>query len=352
VTAYLRWARCVHHLSLDRAASLIGVAARTLQSWVAQKPLDRSTRRPRGRPPEGLSRESLQILQLLLFLMGPQTGVPTLQALLPQVPRREIDLHLRRFRQQAWLGRESLAQVLRWDQRGAVWAMDFSDPPSAIDARFKRLLLVRDLASGNQLAALPINESTSINVLALLTALFLRHGPPLVIKCDNGSQFLTPDVLALLVQWHVELLRSPPSCPRYNGSCEAGIGSIKTRAHHIAAREGRPGAWTCDDVEEARLQANETARPLGAGSPSPDELWARRARVENDERGTFQQTVRIFKWEVIGKQARLPGIITDREQAQIDREAVTRALLYHGILTIARRRFTQPIPRRFRANIR
>lgn len=348
--AYARWARVFHGLDLKRAAQLIGMAPQTLRSWI-ERLRERPEPAPRGKPPGTLSRETRQLLMFLLWLMGPQTGVATLAQLLPQVPRGEIAALLRRYRQEYWANRQSTTHVLRWDQRGAVWAMDFSDPEAAIDGQYRSVLHVRDLASGKQLASLPVTSSSAENVEPILEALFQRHGPPLVMKSDNGGHFLTDDLDRLLARWGVERLLSPPEWPRYNGACEAGIGSIKTRAHHIAARNGRPGHWTCDDVEEARLQANATARPLGAGSPTPDELWTRRASLEGAERGTFRRSVRMYQWEVIRELNRLPGFISTREQAQINREAVTRALVHHGYLRIVRRRFNQPVPRRFRANI-
>ena len=59
---------------------------------------------------------------------------------------------------------------------------------------------------------------------------------------------------------------SPPRTPRYNGSAEAGNGAVKTPSHHEAARHGRIGCWTSDDLEAVRLQANLTARPWGDAS--------------------------------------------------------------------------------------
>jgi hypothetical protein len=70
--------------------------------------------------------------------------------------------------------------------------------------------------------------------------LFVRHGAPLVLKADNGSAFIaeaTRDFLSLV---GVNLLFSPPHTPRYNGSIEAGIGSLKTRTERHACRASRP----------------------------------------------------------------------------------------------------------------
>src|SRR3990172_13252124 len=61
-----------------------------------------------------------------------------------------------------------------------------------------------------------------------------------------------------LAYWEqVASLFSPPCTPGYNGACEAGIGSLKTHAHHHAARHGRPREGACDDVETARLLRSE-----------------------------------------------------------------------------------------------
>ncbi len=84
-------------------------------------------------------------------------------------------------------------------------------------------------------------------------------------------------IAALLYDFKVTPLLSPPYFPRYNGAIEAGIGAFKTRAHLEAARHGHPLEWNCNDVESARLQANAESRPWGF---APDSLLS---RLEKDE---------------------------------------------------------------------
>lgn len=48
-----------------------------------------------------------------------------------------------------------------------------------------------------------------------------------------------------------------------------GGGTAVTRTRQEAARHGRVGCWTSDDLEVARLQANLTARPWGDRGPTP-----------------------------------------------------------------------------------
>ena len=114
----------------------------------------------------------------------------------------------------------------------------------------------------------------------LLAWLFHSHGGPVVLKTDNGSAFRAAMAQAYLRQWGVTSLFSPPRTPRYNGSIEAGIGSLTMRAERLATHRGHPGVWTWDTLEAAR-EANATARPRGLGGLSPEEVWAARGPIES-----------------------------------------------------------------------
>lgn len=77
-------------------------------------------------------------------------------------------------------------------------------------------------------------------------------------------------------------LFSPPYTPRYNGACEAGIGGLKARTHHLAAVDGRPGRWSCEDVEAARRMADEEHYPRRLRGLTAAEAWsARQSPVTN-----------------------------------------------------------------------
>lgn len=202
-------------------------------------------------------------------------------------------------------------------------------------------------ACGQQLLWLPIEEATAEAANAALTMLFTIHGPPLVLKCDNGTPFLATSTCDLLRTWKVLALFSPPGLPSYNGSCEAGIGSMKTRTHHHATRHGRQGQWTSDDVEAARLEANTTARPWGPRGPTPEDAWNQRPRVTTTEQEAFQKTV-----EEVNGRAPETASADHYRQAAIDREAISRALVAHGFLFFRGRRIPLPIPRPKVAKIR
>ena len=204
--------------------------------------------------------------------------------------------------------------------------------------------MVRDLASGSQLLALPAEAATAETTITALQSLFREHGAPLVLKSDNGGAFTAVDVESFLEARDVHHLLSPPRLPSYNGACEAGMGSLKVRAHHESVRHDRAGGWTCDDVEAARLMANETSRPGGFHTPTPNERWHIRLLLSLQERERFQVSVEQLRADARKELGCLPGIDPGPAmRAVVDRRAITRALAAHNILKLRRRRISPPI---------
>src|SRR5262249_51285125 len=139
-----------------------------------------------------------------------------------------------------------------------------------------------DLASGYQLAWQPVEAGTEEIVRIVLAELFARFGAPLVLKCDNGSPFRADGMKAFLEKAGVIPLYSPPYWPAYNGAVEAGIRALKRRTEQQAARHGRVGLWSWDDVEAARREANTSSRSQG---------WAGRTLVTDIERVRWKLAV-------------------------------------------------------------
>lgn len=340
---FVRWARR-RGLSMAQAAVRLGLDPSTLGVWRMRWSTDHLHPRERGRPLEPVGPDQRWSILAVFGLMGPQVGLPTLQSLFPEVARSAlVDLQRRCrdifLRKAAWI-----VHTLRWTRAGAVWAMDFAIPPMPIEGLYTRLLVVRDLASGCVLVAIPVLEESASLVIRVLESLFRWFGRPLVLKSDNGSPFVAEDVKAFLRREGVHALYSPEGTPEYNGSVEAGIGSIKVRAFWQAALDDRPGEWTCDDIEVALRQANETGRPHGVGAPTPQESWMWRRPILEREREAFEETVSGFAREEYTQRGWLPmAQLQHREQASIDRVAISRALIELGFLLIRRRRITPPI---------
>ena len=144
---------------------------------------------------------------------------------------------------------------------------------------------------------------------------------------------------------------SPLRTPSYNGSCEAGHGSLKTRAHRRAAQNDRPGHWTCDDVEFARLEANAAARPRGPDGPTPDEIWQARSPIEETERSGCAASVRRYEMEFRQESGYSKNYGQAPSRGLVQRVSVRRALGAHGIYVVKRRFITLPVKRRKTANI-
>ena len=349
VLVFCRWtAKC--GLTRRQAAERLHLAPRTLAQW--EKAWQHLRRlEPRGRPLRQADRHTRnEVIGLMRML--PHAGVPALQAFCPDIARNELADLRRRFRRVYRRKNRLLLQALHWDRPGAVWAVDYAEPPSPIEGQYRYLLAVRDLASGQQLAWLPVEHPDAATACHLLKALFRQHGAPLVLKADNGSPFHAAEVQKLLQQEKVVPLFSPVRMPRYNGACEAGIGSMKARTHHESARHDHPGEWTCDDCEAARLQANELARPLGAAQPTPDQAWTERSAIAREERTAFRAAVHEEETQARWEQGyEATAALRYHAQAAVHRVAIRRALVAFGLLTLSRRRITLPIKTTKVANI-
>jgi transposase InsO family protein len=321
---------------------------RTLRQWEHDLHSDQPVPiAPLGRPLADSGTEQQQAVLNLLNQVGPGISVPTLRAHFPDMARRELTGLQHRFRDLWQTQHTRVRHTLRWLRPGTVWAMDFAQPPAPIDGQFPYLLAVRDLASGRQLLWRPVHADTAKKVVMTeLTALFLSHGAPWVMKTDNGPAFIAGDLKGFLGRFQVHTLFSPIRTPSYNGSIEASIGSLKTRTERLADEHGHPGLWTSDLVEAARQEANATARPRRLQGATPDDVWFNRCPLTAAERAHFRATVSQLQEEArIEKQLPLDEKLSRLDQAKVDRLAIPRALVAHDLLVYRRRSIPATIRR-------
>ena len=255
------------------------------------------------------------------------------------MPRAELDELLKRYRR-VWRKRHYHAwHVLRWQTPGTVWAMDFTQAPHPIDGLYPYLFAVRDLASGQQLLWLPLASADAAQTIAALQPLFLEHGPPLVLKTDNGTPFCAGATLDFLADRGVFPLFSPPYTPQYNGAIEAAIGSLKTRTEQHATHNGRATHWSYHDADAAQVQANATARPHGPTGPTANQIWSARPTITPEQRCLFQSSVDQQRHHVrLSDGWTTLGPLSANDQRSLDRHAIRRALVEHGFLLFRRRR--------------
>jgi transposase InsO family protein len=301
---------------------------------------------PLGRPIRAASPQQRNEVIHIVDELGPGIGLPTLRDLFPDLARSALEDVLRRYRELWKRLHKQPVHVLHWTRPGSVWAADFHGPRPPVDGVYPDLLAVRDLASGRQLLWLPVRDVGAATLIPQLIGLFAIHGAPLVLKCDNGSAFGSGATQTLLQHFRVKSLYSPPRLPSYNGSIEAGIGSLTTRTEQHAGRRGYPGEWTWDDVEAGRLEANACARPRGPLGPSPDDLWAERTPVCSEERDRFTDMLARLQEEAAVQGGPMDYNLTDRQRRAMDRRLISRALVELGYLYYTRRLISPPITRR------
>ena len=332
-------------LSLAEAADRIGMNGRTLRGWQGRNDSDGLQARPLGRPSRRATPARRNEVIAALAEVGSGVGVPWLRSHFTDVARAEL-LDLRTRYRRLYRGRRA-QRVLHWQRPGSVWAIDYSAAPCLIEGCYEYLLAVRDLCSGYALWWQAVKEATAATTVAALNALFRTWGRPVLLKADNGSHFRAGEVFEMLEAQEVTVLYSPAYTPRYNGAIEAGIGSLKTRAHEEAARQGRPGAWTCSDIEVAREQANVFSHPRGESGLTPQECWQARVPISDKERREFIEAVKteMAKREAGGYDAKESPEQQHTDKATRQREAISAALVAQGYLSYTRRRIPLPITR-------
>ena len=336
--------------TLEQCGQLLGLSPRTLRFWEQRCRPGTIGLLPVGRP---WQRSPLPVRQQIidyLKLTGPGVGLPALQEQFRGVARGELADLLERFR--AWWCRRhgQYGRVLHWQTAGRVWAADFTETsqlaPDLWPLASGYVLAVRDLASGCVLAWEPIPALTEEVACDQLARLFAVHGAPLVLKVDNGSAFRAALFQKFLEGAGTIPLYSPPSCPSYNGSIEATIGSLKKRTEEQARGQGRAGAWQPEDLSAAQAAAN-TSHPRRLNGRTPTSVWQTRPPIEAVERVVFALSAERQRFGVRDEQRIDQEKVLDHwRTSAVDRLALERALVEHGHLLFTRRRIPPRIRRR------
>jgi len=124
-----------------------------------------------------------------------------------------------------WLNDGSCIR-LRPSWRNHVWAYDFVQDRTH-DGRAIKMLTVIDEFTRECLAINVARRLRHDDVLACLTDLFTRHGPPDHIRSDNGSEFTAIAVREWLPRVGVKTLFIEPGSPWENGYNESFNGKLR-----------------------------------------------------------------------------------------------------------------------------
>ncbi|MGE4105535.1 MAG: transposase family protein [Pirellulales bacterium] len=288
-----------------------------------------------GRPPQPATIAQRNAARRFLSQGGAGVPLYALRREFPEVRRADLQDVQRRFRRVQQRRQRRRQSRLDWRCPGTVWAADFKERREPLEGRYRWILSIKDLASRYQLAWLPLEEATAEAVQTVYRQLFEEHGPPLVMKSDNGGQFRDEGTKALLAAYQITPLYNPSRHPSYNGGVERANGQLAGYQEALAAWHGRPGLPTCDDAASARHLANDLARSDGLRGPTARELWAARLPIACTARGAFLATVERGRaaartsWDFAPDE-----LLTHYPQAAVDRRAVRDALVAHDLLHI------------------
>jgi transposase InsO family protein len=293
----------------------------------------------RGRLPRAASRAERNQVYQFLRQRGVATPLAALRANFPELRRSDLAEILSRYRRLVRRKRQRRQSRLQWQRPGTVWAADFKERREPIEGRYAWILAVKDLASRCQLAWLPVEEQTAKTVQAVYAQLFAEHGPPLVLKSDNGGPFRDEGTKQLLSEHLVVPLYNPRRRPAYNGGVERANGQLAGYQEALAAFRGRAGSPTCEDAASARTLANELARPAGWRGPTAGQLWQRRVPLSDRECDAFLRELDERRVQA-RRDLNLPPEepLAHYPQAAVDRRAVRDTLVSQGLLVIQPRR--------------
>ena len=181
-----------------------------------------------------------------------------------KVPKKQLK------RGRVWLNDGSCIR-LRPLYRHHVWSYDFVADRTH-DGRPLRMLTVIDEHSRECLAIAVGRSLTSDDVLATLTDLFTRYGPPTFIRSDNGPELTAKVVRDWLWELGVKTLFIEPGSPWENGYNESFNGTL---GDEVLKREI---FFTLTEakvlIEQWRREYN-TIRPhssLGYRPPAPEAI--------------------------------------------------------------------------------
>jgi transposase InsO family protein len=259
-----------------------------------------------------------------------------------QISRRDLQALTRTVRSELAHQHQAELRHITWKIPGLVWSLD--DAELARLAHHKLYLhQVQDLASRYKFTPWVGERVLGETVAVHLEQLFLRHGPPLVLKRDNGSNLNQKVVDEVLARYLVVPLNSPAHYPLYNGGMECGVRELKTplREKILASglsTEPQVQAW----AEVLAHELNHRSRDCLDGHIA--------CRVFQDAKPalrayTLRKRREIFDWinELTRALIQVSAVHTQRQVETARRLAVETWLRRNGVITVTQNKKVLPI---------
>jgi transposase InsO family protein len=258
-----------------------------------------------------------------------------------QISRRDLQALTETVRRELAQQRQAELRHITWQIPGLVWSLD--DALVRFAHHKLHLHQVQDLASRYKFTPWVGERVLGETVAVHLEQLFLRHGPPLVLKRDNGSNLNQQAVDEVLARYLVMPLNSPPYYPPYNGGMECAVRELKTPlVEKILAHGQIPESQVQTWAEVLAHDLNHRSRPCLHGHAA--------CRVFQDAKPalkayTLRKRREIFDWihQLTRALIQVSAVHTQRQVDTARRLAVETWLQRNGVITITQNQKVLPI---------
>jgi transposase InsO family protein len=259
-----------------------------------------------------------------------------------QISRRDLRALAKRVRRELAHQHQAKLRHITWRVPGLVWSLDDAELARFADHKLY-LHQVQDLASRYKFTPWVGEQVVGETVAVHLEQLFLQHGPPLVLKRDNGSNLNQQAVDKVLARYLVLPLNSPPHYPPYNGGMECAVRELKTPlVEELLAHGQIPKSQVQVGAELLAHDLNHRPRGCLDGHIA--------CRVFQDAKPALQAyTLRkrreIIDWinELTMTLMQVAAVHTQRQVDAARRLAVETWLQQNGVITITQNQKVLPI---------
>jgi len=259
-----------------------------------------------------------------------------------QISRRDLEALVETARQESLRHQQAGLRHITWQVPGLVWSLDDTELASLAYHKL-HLHQVQDLASRYKFTPWVGERVSGETVAVHLEQLFLQHGPPLVLKRDNGSNLNQQAVEEVLARYRVIPLNSPPYYPPYNGGMERAVRELKIPlvdkilAHGLTP-EPQVQAWAEALAHELNHRSRDCLNGRIACRVFQDAKPALKAYTLRKRRETFDWINELTRALI-----KVSAVYTQYQAATARRLAVETWLQRNGVIIITQNPRVLPI---------
>jgi len=147
--------------------------------------------------------------------------------------------------------------LLRPDNPGEMWSMDFMNDVLTNQRKFRTLNVIDDF--NREAIAIEVAHSMpAVRVTGILEQVICEQGKPQCIRVDNGPEFISKEFTTWCKDNHIEIRYTQPGRPMQNGYIERFNRSF---------RESILDAYLFDDITQVQLLAEEWVNDYNSKRP-------------------------------------------------------------------------------------